>query len=242
MKGKPPAVKSRRKNGQPLPKSNPQGKATQEVFRLRHPPTVVPVSAGGFSAGAPDLNDPKAVREIDKLQYNPGETLFSFLQNNAARERAKKEVFLTTTVAGDSFVEFTVDSNNNPVQPRDPRYQFMTSQPYASSSYGFLQLTLLPFDQSPKGLKLTAAFNPSATPIYQLMTLVGKNFDLAAHFNQITFSKTTPLCGSTNCNESLWEKEWAPVIQIYNSSTKNTGYGAAVVKSGVDDYAPSEPQ
>jgi hypothetical protein len=204
-------------------------------------PTVVPVNAGALSAGAPDLNAP-SVRELDKLKYNPGETLLDFLKNNIASDRGKKWAFLTTPDTGDWFVEFTVDGNNNPVQPRDPRYQFMTSQPYASSSYGFLQLTLLPFGQ---GTQFTQAFDPSssATPIYQLLTLVGKNFDLAAHYHQITLSQSPSLrlCSSTNCNENLWEQEWTEIIKNYNKN--GVGYAdGGIVQNGAKNYAPREPQ
>lgn len=210
-------------------------------------PTVVSVVQGSSVAGAPDLNDTtntmkNMVHQQDKgVTYSNPEPLSAFLKRNVATD-GSEEPFLTAAGTGDQTIEFTVDANSNPIQPRDPRYQFITSQPYASSSYGLLQLTLLPFDNSDKGKELKAVFDPSSTAIYQLIKQSGTNFDLAGHFHNNTYSSgTVSLPCASGCNEKLWEQEWGGVIQIYNS-TKNNGYGQGVVTDGVKSYAPAEPQ
>jgi hypothetical protein len=97
--------------------------------------TVIDISADGdLIGGAPVLKAPQ-VRAGNQLLYVKGQTLANFLQTNIIHGN----LFLTGTDA-DKHVEFMVDQNNHPVQPRDPRYQFMTSQPYASSSYGLFQV------------------------------------------------------------------------------------------------------
>lgn len=150
---------------------------------------------------------------------------------------------MTTRSANDNDIEFTVDANNNPIQPRDPRYQFITSQPYASS-YGFLQLSLIPFDSTNKGLRLTQAFNPSTRPIYQLMTQPATTFDLAGHFHQLSFAAVypnSPPCTTNSCNEVLWEQEWTSVFLSYNP--QGAGYAdGKIIEDGASKYAPQEPQ
>jgi hypothetical protein len=223
-------------------------------------PTVVPVSAGGFSAGAPDLNAPN-VREMDKLKYNPGETLFDFLKNNVASDRGKKEAFLTTADTGDWFVEFTLDQNNRPAHPRDPRYLFMTSQPYASSSYGLFQLTLLPFTPGPR-VQLNQVFNPgystpsscpiqncatAVTPLYQLLTQPQTNFDLAGQFHRLSLQNLIGKaklkdCRPNNCNTDVWQVQWTQIIHEFNPS--GNGYGgfvSQIVNNGDAVYAPRNP-
>jgi hypothetical protein len=209
--------------------------------------TVVPVAAGAFFAGAPDLNDAEVVKEQNKLKYNTAghESLFDFLKTNIA---SSGRGFLTTPDTGDRFVEFTVGANNVPIQPRDPRYRFITSQPYASSSYGLLQLTLLPFGDDPRGLKLKGIFDPSVTPIYQLLTQVETNFRLAAQYHNQTFRSLaaspgfTP-CTLTNCNESRWQEQWYAVFKDYNPQGKgyNRTKGTTIIQVGASQYAPEEP-
>ena len=106
-------------------------------------------------AGVPDLNDTtnnmkNMVHQQDKyVTYRNPEPLSAFLKRNVATD-GSEEPFLTAAGTGDQMIEFTVDANSSPIQPRDARYQFITSQPYASSSYALLRLTLLPFDNSDK--------------------------------------------------------------------------------------------
>lgn len=217
--------------------------------------TVVEVSAGKFFSKAPDLNDAKLVKEQNKLNYNakpepPGspESLFDFLSTNIASSRRG---FLTAPDTGDRFVEFSVDQNNRPIKPRDPRYRFITSQPYASSSYGLLQLTLLPFGPGPRGDKLRSTFDPNDTPIYQLLTQAETNFRLAAQFHNQTLrglvatpsNRFTP-CGLTDCNESRWQQQWYTVFNDYNPSGagyNNTKPEKTIIEVGASDYAPEEP-
>ncbi len=213
-------------------------------------PTVVTVSAGTFANAAPDLNSAQ-IKEANKLRYSPGETLASFLANNV--QANPRRGFLTTPDTGDRFVEFVADGNDQPTRTRDPRYTFITSQPYASSSYGFLQLTLIPFDNSVRGRKLKGIFDPSSTAIFQLLTQPETNFKLAAQFHKQSLTDLigtaanhfTP-CGPDHCTESSWEDQWYNVFLAYNTS--GAGYnkakttGKTIIEAGASDYAPPAPQ
>jgi hypothetical protein len=135
----------------------------------------------------------------------------------------------------------------------------MTSQPYASSSYGLLQFTLQPFDPVYSGDPnraglLNAVFNPSSTPIYNLAQYPDLNFKLTANFHNFTLnalrSSNPPIlpqgvsfspCTPTNCNESMWLQEWRVVFSFYNS--KKAGYSLIVgaptiVPNGESSYVP----
>lgn len=94
------------------------------------------------------------IHQQDKgVTYSNPEPLSAFLKRNVATD-GSEELFLTTAGTGDQTIKFTVDPNSNTIQPRDWRYRFITSQPYASSSYGLLQLTRF---------NSTTATNPKAT-------------------------------------------------------------------------------
>jgi hypothetical protein len=218
--------------------------------------TVLPVDPGPFFSGAPDLNDAKVIKELNKLKYNNldpqgGESLYDFLRNNVLLGKG----FLTTPKTGDRVIEFSVDTNNNPTAPRDPRYQFMTSQPYASSSYGLLQLTLQPFDDTVAGQKLKGIFDPSARPIYQLLTQPETNFELAGQFHKQSYSALVALpangfksCATETCTEAEWENSWYQTVRAYNIDGR--GYSKAatiapdktIIDAGVQDYAPVAPK
>ncbi len=215
---------------------------------LQQTVTTVP-TAGNFVQNAPDLNTLTTLKPLQKLTYASNraiQTLSAFLTANL--QNGKKKGFLTTPNTNDRDVEFTVDQNNNPLSPRDPRYQFVMTQPYASSSYGFLQFTLLPFDPSTtNGQQLTAAFNPSQTALYQLVTQLETNFSLAAIYHSQSFNtllsrpKTTFVpCGPTNCNEAKWEAEWISVFKLYNGSPAYAN--GTIVKEGAQNYTPVAPQ
>ena len=214
---------------------------------LQQTVTTIP-TAGNFVQNAPDLNKLTTLKAIQTLTYASNkatQTLSDFLTANLAN--GKKKGFLTTPGTNDRDVEFTVDSKNNPVNPRDPRYQFAMTQPYASSSYGFLQFTLLPFDLSTqKGQQLTAAFDPSQTALYQLVTQLETNFSLAALYHSQSFStllknpKTFVPCTPTNCNEAKWEAQWISVFKLYNGSPAYAN--GTIVKEGAQNYTPVAPQ
>jgi hypothetical protein len=215
---------------------------------------------GNLIANAPDLNSHQIVKAQFQLQYSNGQTLFDFLQTNVAHGRA----FLSTIGTADPEVEFTVDQSNSPVQPRDPRYRFMTAQPYASSSFGFFQLTLLAFSPGPQ-VALNRAFNPGyssghcplpattpcatdITPLYQLISQPQTNFDLAGRFHHISYGTlpASTFCENTNsCTNVKWQGEWSQVINLFNR--KGNGYTldsvgiSAIVSDGDVRYAPQNP-
>jgi len=220
-------------------------------------PTVIDTSDGDFiTSTPPPALAPPVVKAANQLFYKKGETLAHFLQTNVLHGIA----FLTGADA-DKRVEFTVDQNNRPVQPRDPRYQFMTSQPYASSSYGFFQLTLLPFTPGPR-IQLNQAFNPgystaSSCPIqncvfpmktlYQLLAQPQTNFDLAGNYHKLSLKtlvsqgKLTD-CRPNNCNTAVWQLEWTEIIREFNRP--GNGYGgfvSQIVSDGDLIYAARNP-
>jgi hypothetical protein len=180
--------------------------------------TVVTTTQGDLIASAPDLASSKQVIQLSSIIYaaNKGsQPLSAFLQTNVAH--GKK--FLSGTPA-DQSIEFTVGAANNPVHPRDPRYLFMTAQPYASSSYGLLQFSLLAFSQGSQQVKLNSIFNPGYaqtcpaaaqpcapygnTPLYQLLTQPQTNFNLGAAFHRQSYEAfpANTFCDGTNsCNE-----------------------------------------
>jgi len=206
--------------------------------------TVVSIPADcDLAAKAPSLDSLQAqLSKKNQLIYTKGEPLAHFLQTNVAHGTA----FLTATEA-DKAVEFTVDQSSKPKQPRDPRYQFMTTQPYASSSYGFFQLTLLPFTAGSSQVQLNKVFNPgytttcpiakdcasTITPLYQLITQPQTNFDLAGSFHVLSLkalkanNQIAP-CQPDNCGGGLWQEQWTQVINQFNA--KGRGYTYSVIK------------
>jgi len=216
--------------------------------------TVVATVEGDFIAQAAALAPPLVLAQ-NTLMYSKGQTLLDFLRTNVAHQHS----FLTGTMA-DKHIEFTVDpKNNHPLQPRDPRYQFMTAQPYASSSYGFFQLTLLAFSRGSKQVQLNQVFNPGyssaqscpiaacapITPIYQLLTQPQTNFDLAGKFHRLSYGTFGPraFCDMTNsCNTALWQREWTQVMNFFNSDGNGyTGFISDIVKNGDNSFAPQNP-
>ena len=216
--------------------------------------TVVATVEGDFIAQAPALAPPLVLAQ-NTLMYSKGQTLLDFLRTNVAHQHS----FLTGTMA-DKHIEFTVDpKNNHPLQPRDPRYQFMTAQPYASSSYGFFQLTLLAFSRGSKQVQLNQVFNPGyssaqscpiaacapITPIYQLLTQPQTNFDLAGKFHRLSYGTFGPraFCDMTNsCNTALWQREWTQVMNFFNSDGNGyMGFISDIVKNGDSFFAPQNP-
>jgi hypothetical protein len=223
--------------------------------------TVIAIpNDGDLIANAPNLNARQIVKAQFQLQYANGQSLSDFLQTNVVHGRG----FLTGT-SGDLHIEFTVNQSGNPVQPRDPRYQFMTAQPFASSSFGFFQLTLLAFSAGAPQVALNQAFNPgyssghcplpsgtpcaTITPLYQLISQPQTNFDLAGRFHRISYG-TFPagtFCESTNsCNNTRWQIEWSQVINLFNRT--GNGYTLAspipistIVSNGDALYAPQNP-
>jgi hypothetical protein len=215
---------------------------------------------GDLIANAPDLNSRQIVKAQFQLQYSKGQSLSDFLQTNVAHGRS----FLTGT-SGDLHIEFTVNPGGNPVQPRDPRYQFMTAQPYASSSFGFFQLTLLAFSAGAPQAALNRAFNPGyssghcplpaatpcapdITPLYQLISQPQTNFDLAGKFHRIsygTFPQGTFCDSSNSCTTTSWQIEWSRVINLFNRTgngyTLGTPAISAIVSNGDTTYAPQNP-
>ena len=214
--------------------------------------TVISTNTGDYvNNQAPDLSSTTLVKQDPHGRVNfqsgaptPSEPLSAFLQRNISTGSG----FLTGTDA-DRYTEFSV-VNNNPTAPRDPRYLFMTSQPYASSSYGLLQLTLLAFAPGPQ-VKLNQVFNPGysspancpsaagacvqpATPIFQLLTQPQTNFNLAANFHRLSYQalvKTAGFCDQTNsCNDAAWQSEWTQVINQYNSTGNGYTYSYVVSK------------
>jgi len=192
--------------------------------------TVVSVPRGDFIGNAPALPSTPAelattvVKGDNGLVFaanKQGQSLFNFLQTNAPSGKA----FLTTPGNGDRFIEFKVNQQNYPTTPRDPRYQYITAQPYASSSFGFLQFTLLAFDNSQRGTRLKAVFDPSKTgqELYQLLSHPEKNFSLAANFHRESYpvvqkAGTPQLCGMDDCTQAKWINEWVAIFREYNSN------------------------
>ena len=226
--------------------------------------TVIPTVAGDLISGAPDLATSPQVKQLSHIIYAANKTsepLSIFLQTNVANGTA----FLTGA-RGDMDIEFSVGSNGKPTQPRDPRYSFMTAQPYASSSYGLLQLTLLAFGPGLQ-VKLNRVFNPGyssgqscpaaarpcapygTTPLYQLLTQPQANFNLGGNFHFLTLSAEQSsglsLCGISNriCNESQWEQQWSQIINQYNvNGPAYSGSTSLIVKNGATKYAPKDLQ
>lgn len=216
--------------------------------------TVVEVDKGAFLDGAPDLTS-AMIKEDQHMIYSPNkspQTLFDFLKTNIA----KKKAFLTAEGTNERDIEFTYDSNaKKPIQPRDPRYQFITAQPHASSSYGLLQVTFLLYGKLPSLKKI---LDPSKEPLYDLLTLPQKNFEMAAAFHNQQFitmfiapAHKFQQCGPNDCNEQKWQDQWYRVINVYNPS--GTGYSTAksapivpkaspvIVTQGATAYAPQSP-
>lgn len=143
---------------------------------------------------------------------------------------------------------------------RHPTSHLLATRPYASSSYGLLQFTLLPFDpvysgDATRAGLLNSVFNPSNSPIYSLAAYPDLNFKLAGNFHASTFTgllgkqnayKLPPgvtfnPCTSISCNESMWVQEWTQVFSFYNA--KKAGYSLTVstptiVPTGESKYVP----
>jgi hypothetical protein len=169
------------------------------------------------------------------------------------------DITITATNA-DKKLEFIQDPNNK-LQPRDPRYEFMTGQPYASSSYGLFQLTLVAFSPGPQA-QLNTVFNPGysttcpptatciqpITPIYQLIVMPQTNFDLAGTFHRLSYAQLAGLnafCDNTTpsvCNQALWQTEWTQIIHRFNINGNGyTGLPSGIVTNGDTVYAPQNP-
>src|SRR5207248_2726460 len=138
-----------------------------------------------------------------------------------------------------------VNGNGKPFEPLDPKYKFATAQPYASSSYGVLQLTLLAWDSKVTGPTLDNIFNvrfdnrQDFRSIFDLLvekdaqtgsTKDKNNVDLAlkegldlgaAYSEAIVIRRQQAgqlLCNATNCNESNWQRQWAQIFNSFNSA------------------------
>ncbi|MBN1568562.1 MAG: hypothetical protein JXA73_12010 [Acidobacteria bacterium] len=208
--------------------------------------TVLTIATGDFAKEGvrPDLNS-SMIRTQQKLDYNPGEKLFDWLKAN----RAKRKAFLTTWAAYDTHVEFRDGPNG--LEPRDPRYRVITAQPYASSSYGFLQLTLNAFDNTERGTVLKSILDPAMKDqeIYNLLTLpnpnatdpnkMDANFNLAAGFHRATLKRNiVPVCGLEDCTEAKWGMQWIGIVREYNKKKKEYFKGT-IVQNGMNNYGPN---
>jgi hypothetical protein len=141
----------------------------------------------------------------------------------------------------------------------------MTAQPYAASSFGFFQLTLLAFSAGAPQAALNRAFNPGyssghcplpaatpcapdITPLYQLISQPQTNFDLAGKFHRIsygTFPQGTFCDSSNSCTATSWQIEWSRVISLFNRTGNGYILGtpaiSAIVSNGDTTYAPQNP-
>jgi len=227
-----------------------------------------PVPAGRFIAAgtAPDLNS-GAIKQLSSLVYDTAhqQSLFDFFKANITKSPSGG--FLSGTTS-DKQIEFKVGSNGvMPTEPYDPKYKFATAQPYASASYGVLQLTLLAWGSKTTGPVLDSLFNvrfengQNFRSIFDLLVqkdakgntsdqngvdlALKQGLDLGAAYSESIFIEAQKagrlLCNATSCNEANWEKQWARIFNAYNSADgfyKLGGDGLNVLVHNGNGYVP----
>lgn len=175
-------------------------------------PTVVDITTDGtFVADArtdrPDLS------KFDHHVYNLRTPLAQFFTDNL-NIGAKTTGTVLSGTWSDRHIEFKT-GNNLPVTPADPRYSFATSQPYASASYGALQLTLQPWEGNKR---LEDVFPVDTRPIFDLLTHWQTGVELGAEYHQasIPLVPSAFKCSGTNCSDTKWKIMWSHIFALYN--------------------------
>lgn len=190
----------------------------------------------------PDLNDPTIVKAQFNLHFIQGENLYQFFNDNIAQRPSGD--FLSGTVS-DRNVEFKASGStpaSTPTTMLDPKYQYATAQPYASASYGALQLTLLAWTNGATGRTLGQLFNiqSAQSPLRSIFELlhfvdaqghtmdsnledygVKNSLELGAAYSQ-SFQSVGGLskgsCVAT-CNQNSWQQNWSSVFVRYNDDS-----------------------
>jgi hypothetical protein len=207
---------------------------------------------------APDLNNTSIIFAQFDLSHNWGESLYDFFNNNIAQRPSG--IWLSGT-ASDERVEFHASgaaSNSVPSTLLDPKYQYATAQPYASSSYGALQLTLGAWTNSGTGQTLQTLFNiksPTASNFRSIFELIrftdsqgstkDSNFEDYAVKNSLelgaAYSQTFQSDGGFSsgacvkaCNQDKWSQGWSSVFVDYNDDSSQSQPFYAAGNDGKD--------
>jgi hypothetical protein len=222
----------------PRPNQNPPDPALSECDGLQNQPTG-PGYVGFWLSQAPNLNH---ASNLQSHGLHPDQdlkfpapvngkfaSLYDFHSANIAPSQYPDGRHLSATES-DRQLEFKTPAlGQPPTALLDPKYKFATAQPYASSSYGILQLTAGAWNQGVVGKKLQDLFNlkdpnsPNFRSIFDLIDFFQgdqTNFDLAGGFHEAEVTlvkKASPqlFCGNS-CNGGAWAKQWAAVTTNYN--------------------------
>jgi hypothetical protein len=200
--------------------------APGETLTVTHEPVATPpLAAGGF--GSPDAAtfDLRKVSEVVKLAYNPGESVAAWFTSNLNRQAALGRLagnFFGTD--SERYTEFEAPTND----PIDTRLHSATAQYYASSSYGPLQLTLLPWLEEPKKTAFDQVLKVEDVSLYRLASdwdqAWDKGLSLGAVFHRTQLRQLGLSC--TSCDTEAWERMWAQVFAGYNRQGPKYRVGA----------------
>ncbi|HKY22792.1 MAG TPA: Ig-like domain-containing protein [Vicinamibacterales bacterium] len=218
-----------------------QALAPGETLTVSYEPVATAgIVTGTFGNPAPEVFDLERVNGVVNLSYARGEPIGTWFQRNLdqqiARGRPRGNFFGN---ASESLTEFD-EATKLPV---DTRLHMATAQFYAASSYGPLQLTLLPWTDSGKKEAFDTVLRVEDVPLYQLASGWEQAWDrglsLGAAFHR---TMATNLLGSGQiqlcnpCNAAKWEQYWARIFSEYNSRGPNYridgGMRSAVIRSG----------
>jgi hypothetical protein len=173
-------------------------------------------AAGAFAApSSADFDLSRPGTYPSGLLFSVNDTIASYLRLNLQTQVAKGRP-LGNYFGNDSerFTEFNAQTNT----PIDTRLSAATAQFLASSSYGPLQLTLLPWTQAARRSVFDRVLKVEDVPLYTLAS--GRKADwetgvtLGALFHETTLARVNATC--TPCDTERWSLMWSGVFAEYN--------------------------
>jgi hypothetical protein len=184
------------------------------------------VAGGTFQT---NLNDRTIVKAQFDLDYTPGQSLHDWLATNlttgtpAGNHRYGN--WLTGT-SSEMQIEFICGTDNKtPLTPLDGRFLGATAQPYASSSYGTLQVLLKTWADQRLGQRLRDVLDPANEPVFNVLSDWKRGLRLGGRIHQAEYDAlvlNNAVCSP--CTTDQWIDLWNGIFRSYNPG--GNGYSA----------------